>query len=47
MKNERYPKIAYNGYVPGTRKRGRQKRWIDRAYFKRFQVVGSEKIEAL
>ena len=30
MKNERYPKIAYNGYVHGTRKRGRQKkRWID------------------
>src|SRR6218665_3442803 len=30
MKNERYPKIAYNGSVHGTRKRGRQKkRWID------------------
>src|SRR6218665_26492 len=30
MKNEQYPKIAYNGYVLGTRKRGRQKkRWID------------------
>ena len=30
MKNERYPKIAYNGYVHGTRKRGRQrKRRID------------------
>src|SRR6218665_317598 len=30
MKNERYPKIAYNGYVHQTRKRGRQKkRWID------------------
>ena len=30
MKNERYPKIAYNGYVHGFRKRGRQKkRWID------------------
>src|SRR6218665_2638306 len=30
MKNERYPKIAYNGYVHGTRKRVRQKkRWID------------------
>src|SRR6218665_1674541 len=30
MKNKRYPKIAYNGYVHGTRKRGRQKkRWID------------------
>src|SRR6218665_460193 len=30
MKNERYPKIAYNGYVHGTRKSGRQqKRWID------------------
>ena len=30
MKNERYPKIAYNGYVHGTRKRGRQKkRWIN------------------
>jgi len=30
MKNERYPKIAYNGYVHGARKRGRQKkRWID------------------
>src|SRR6218665_2213981 len=30
MKNERYPKIAYNGYVHGTRKRERQKkRWID------------------
>src|SRR6218665_2488059 len=30
MKNERYPKIAYNGYVHRTRKRGRQKkRWID------------------
>ena len=29
-KNERYPKIAYNGYVYGTRKRGRlKKRWID------------------
>ena len=27
---ERYPKIAYNSYVHGTRKRGRQKkRWID------------------
>src|SRR6218665_493263 len=30
MKNERYLKIAYNGYVHGSRKRGRQKkRWID------------------
>ena len=30
MKNERYPKMAYNGYVHGTRKRGRhKKRWID------------------
>src|SRR6218665_1530956 len=30
MKNERYPKITYNGYVHGTGKRGRQKkRWID------------------
>src|SRR6218665_941505 len=30
MTNERYPQIAYNGYVHGTRKRGRQKkRWID------------------
>src|SRR6218665_301077 len=30
MKNERYPKIAYNGCVHGTGKRGRQKkRWID------------------
>src|SRR6218665_1118008 len=32
MKNERYPKIAHNGYVGlhGIRKRGRQKkRWID------------------
>src|SRR6218665_2290953 len=30
MKNERYPKITYNGYVHGTRKRGRQKkRWIN------------------
>src|SRR6218665_337602 len=29
-KNERYPKIAYNGYVHGARKMGRQKkRWID------------------
>ncbi len=23
MKDERYPKIAFNGYVHGTRKRGR------------------------
>src|SRR6218665_184069 len=30
MENERYPKIADNGYVHGARKRGRQKkRWID------------------
>src|SRR6218665_889081 len=30
MKNKRYPKIAYNGYIHGARKRGRQKkRWID------------------
>src|SRR6218665_1153638 len=30
MKNKRYTKIAYNGYVHGARKRGRQKkRWID------------------
>jgi len=30
MKNERYPKIAYNGYVHETRKRRRKKkRWID------------------
>src|SRR6218665_557752 len=25
-KNERYPNIAYNGYVHGARKRGRQKK---------------------
>ena len=30
MRNERYPKIAYNGYAHGTTKRGRsRKRWID------------------
>src|SRR6218665_2444113 len=30
MNDERYPKIAYSGYVQGTRKRGRpKKRWID------------------
>jgi hypothetical protein len=30
MGNDRYPKIALNGYVHGNRKRGRQKkRWMD------------------
>ena len=30
MDNGRYPKIAFNGYVHGQRKRGRLKnRWID------------------
>ena len=30
MENDRYPKIALNGYVHGKRERGRQKkRWID------------------
>ena len=30
MKNGRYPKIAFNGYVHGQRRRGRpKKRWID------------------
>src|SRR6218665_2286477 len=30
MKDERYPKIAHNGYVDATRKRGRpKKRWIE------------------
>src|SRR6218665_3697589 len=28
MKNERYSKIAYNGYVHTTRKRGRQKKRV-------------------
>jgi len=30
MKDERYPKIAYNGYIHGTTKMGRPKKRQDR-----------------
>lgn len=36
MKDERYPKIAYNSYVHRVRNRGRQKkRWIEPIDMKR------------
>ena len=54
MKNERYPKIAYNRHVHGTRKRGRQKnRWIDmiredcsELHMTHMQDAGQESVES-